>query len=144
MFDLLVLNVFTAFLCDCFSSCRRETLTKSIIWGEKRCCQAWQQRLTSLVYLQPNNWYWHLTEWTIMKTKSSVFSAVFTQSHLFSWFINLEDTRLLQRWSGHFFVRWTEVCGVLEWWTGMQCVQMCSLWCVKCGVGTIASPYVSV
>jgi len=124
MFDLLVLNVFTAVLCDCFSSCRRETMQKYIVWGEKRC-QAWQQRLTSLVYLQPN-WYWHLTEWTIMKTKSSVFSAVFTLSHLFSWFINLED-RVLQRWSGHFFVRWTEACGVLEWWRGMQCVDVLSV-----------------
>lgn len=35
MFDLLDLNVLTALLCDCFSSCWRETMAKSIVWGEK-------------------------------------------------------------------------------------------------------------
>lgn len=109
-----------------------KTMTKSIVWGEKRCCQAWQQRLTSLVYLQPNNWYWHLAEWTIMKTKSSVFSAVFTLRHLFSWFINLED-RVQQRRTGHFL--WDERKFVVFW----NDEQVCNVFkCVHCDVLSVA------
>lgn len=113
MFDLLVLNVW---------------LFLFLFEEKKKYCQAWQQRLTSLVYLQPNNWYWHLTEWTIMKTKSSVFSTVFTLSHLFSWFINLED-RVQQRISGHF--KWDELKFVVFW----NDEQVCNvLKCVHCDV----------